>query len=167
LKDNALMTISKGSRLPDAVFTTMTSEGPTQMTGAEIFDKRKVVLFAVPGAFTPTCNNKHLPGFLSHAGDFKSKGVDTIACVSVNDVFVLDAWSKQNGASSDITFLADGNGDFTQAVGLELDASGLGMGIRSKRYSMLVEDGVVSILNVEENPGVAETSGAEAILAAL
>ena len=137
------------------------------MTTADVFDGRKVVLFAVPGAFTPTCHMKHLPGFVTHAGDLKAKGVDTIACVSVNDVFVLNAWADQSGAKDAVTFLADGSANFTKAIGLELDASGLGLGIRSQRYAMLVDDGVVAVLNLEEVPSSAEASSAEKILAAL
>ncbi len=161
------MSISVGDKLPDATFTTMTAEGPTQMNTADVFGGRKVVLFAVPGAFTPTCHMKHLPGFVTHAADLKAKGVDTIACVSVNDVFVLNAWADQSGAKDAVTFLADGSADFTKAIGMELDASGLGLGIRSQRYAMLVDDGVVAVLNLEEVPSSAEASSAEKILAAL
>ncbi len=161
------MSISVGDKLPDATFTTMTAEGPTQMSTADVFGGRKVVLFAVPGAFTPTCHMKHLPGFVTHAADLKAKGVDTIACVSVNDVFVLNAWADQSGAKDAVTFLADGSADFTKAIGMELDASGLGLGIRSQRYAMLVDDGVVAVLNLEEVPSSAEASSAEKILAAL
>ncbi|MGI9511853.1 MAG: peroxiredoxin [Anderseniella sp.] len=161
------MSISVGDKLPDATFTTMTAEGPTQMSTADVFGGRKVVLFAVPGAFTPTCHMKHLPGFVTHAADFKAKGVDTIACVSVNDVFVLNAWADQSGAKDAVIFLADGSADFTRAIGMELDASGLGLGIRSQRYAMLVDDGVVTALNLEEVPSSADASSAEKILAAL
>jgi peroxiredoxin len=161
------MSISVGDKLPEATFTTMTSEGPTQMTTADVFAGRKVVLFAVPGAFTPTCHMKHLPGFVTHAADLKAKGVDDIACVSVNDVFVMNAWSDQSGASNAVTFLADGSAEFTKAIGMELDASGFGMGIRSKRYAMLVDDGVVKVINEEEVPSSAEVSSAEKILEAL
>ncbi len=161
------MSISVGDKLPDATFTTMTAEGPTQMSTADVFGGRKVVLFAVPGAFTPTCHMKHLPGFVTHAADLKAKGVDTIACVSVNDVFVLNAWADQSGAKDAVTFLADGSADFTKAIGMELDASGLGLGIRSQRYAMLVDDGVVAVLNLEDVPSSAEASSAEKILAAL
>lgn len=161
------MTISVGDKLPEATFTTMTAEGPTQMTTSDVFSGRKVVVFAVPGAFTPTCHMKHLPGFVTHAADLKAKGVDTIACVSVNDVFVLNAWAEQSAAKDVVTFLADGSANFTKAIGMELDASGFGMGLRSKRYSMLVEDGVVKIFNLEEVPSTADASSAEKILAAL
>lgn len=161
------MSISVGDKLPEATFTTMTAEGPTQMSTADVFDGRKVVLFAVPGAFTPTCHMTHLPGFIAHAADLKAKGVDTIACVSVNDVFVLNAWADQSGAKDTLTFLADGSAYFTKAIGLELDASGFGLGIRSQRYAMLVDDGVVKVLNLEEVASSAEASSAEKILAAL
>ena len=161
------MSISVGDKLPDATFTTMTAEGPTQMTTADVFAGRKVVLFAVPGAFTPTCHMKHLPGFVAHAADLKTRGVDTIACVSVNDVFVLNAWADQSGAKDAVMFLADGSADFTKAIGMELDASALGLGIRSHRYAMLVDDGVVSVLHLEEVPSSADASSAEKILAAL
>ena len=142
------MSISVGDKLPEATFLTMTAEGPTQMSTADVFDGRKVVLFAVPGAFTPTCHMKHLPGFVTHADQLKAKGVESIACVSVNDVFVMNAWSEQSGAKDVLTFLADGNADFTKAIGMELDASGVGLWLRSQRYAMLVDDGVVTVLNV-------------------
>ncbi len=158
------MTIKTGDRLPDAYFTTMTAEGPTKLSTADVFGGRKVVLFAVPGAFTPTCHMKHLPGFIARADEIKAKGVDTIACVSVNDVFVMDAWAKSTGADGKIVFLADGNGDFARAIGMDLDASGFGMGTRSKRYSMLVDDGTVTALNVEPAPGQAVESGADKLL---
>jgi peroxiredoxin len=161
------MTISVGEKMPDATFNVMTAEGPGQMTTAELFDGRKVAIFAVPGAFTPTCHMKHLPGFVSNADALKAKGVDTIACVSVNDVFVMDAWAEHSGAKDKITFLADGSANFTKAIGMELDASGFGMGIRSKRYAMLVDDGVVKVINEEDAPGSAEISSAEEMLKAL
>ena len=161
------MTISVGDKMPEATFNVMTAEGPGQMTSAELFDGRKVVIFAVPGAFTPTCHMKHLPGFISNADALKAKGVDTIACVSVNDVFVMKAWAEQSGAKDKITFLADGSANFTKAIGMDLDASGYGMGIRSKRYAMLVDNGVVKVINEEDAPGKAEISSAEKILKAL
>ncbi|MDX1717809.1 MAG: peroxiredoxin [Anderseniella sp.] len=161
------MTISVGDKMPEATFNVMTAEGPGQMTSAELFDGRKVVIFAVPGAFTPTCHMKHLPGFISNADALKAKGVDTIACVSVNDVFVMNAWAEQSGAKNKITFLADGSANFTKAIGMDLDASGFGMGIRSKRYAMLVDNGVVKVINEEDAPGKAEISSAEEILKAL
>ena len=161
------MAIDVGSRLPDASFRTITPSGPATKTTADVFTGKRVVLFAVPGAFTPTCNNNHLPGFLANADAFKAKGIDTIACTAVNDAFVLDAWSKSTGAGDKILFLADGNGEFARALGLDFDASGAGLGIRSKRYAMLVDDGVVKALNVEDVPGKAEKSAAEALLEAI
>jgi peroxiredoxin len=143
------MTIKAGDRLPDAKFTVMTADGPAPKTTADIFAGKTVALFAVPGAFTPTCSAKHLPGFVQQAADLKAKGVDAIACVSVNDVFVMNAWGKDQGVGDDVIMLADGNGDFTKAIGLELDGSKFGMGPRSQRYSMIVKDGVVQTLNVE------------------
>jgi peroxiredoxin len=153
--------IKVGDRLPSSKFKVMTAEGPAEKTTDDIFKGKKVVLFAVPGAFTPTCHRNHLPGFLSNADKIKAKGVDTIAVTGVNDVFVMDAWKKSTGAEGKIEFLADGSADFAKAIGLSLDASAGGLGIRSKRYSMLVEDGVVKSLNIEETPGKAELSGAE------
>jgi glutaredoxin/glutathione-dependent peroxiredoxin len=145
----------------------MTATGPSETTTGELFKGKKAVLFAVPGAFTPTCHNKHLPGFVQHAEAFKAKGVDLIACTSVNDVFVLDAWAKSTGAQGIVTFLADGNGAFAKAIGLEMDGSAIGFGTRSKRYAMLLEDGVVKALHVEDKPGTAEQSSAERLLADL
>ncbi len=161
------MTIAPGATLPEATFVTMTAEGPLPMTTNDVFAGRKVVLFAVPGAFTPTCHNEHLPGFLSNAEAIKQKGVDTIACIAVNDVFVMDAWAKASGIGSEILMLADGNGDFAKATGLDLDGSGLGMGVRSRRYAMIVDDGTMTALNIEETPGTADASGAAAILSLL
>ena len=160
------MTIKVGDKLPQATFTVMGPDGPGPKTGDELFKGKTVALFAVPGAFTPTCSAKHLPGFKEKAAELKAKGVDTIACVSVNDVFVMDAWGKAQGVGSDILMLADGNGDFTKAVGLELDASRFGMGPRSQRYSMVVEDGVVKELNVEAG-GEFRVSAADYMLAQL
>jgi glutaredoxin/glutathione-dependent peroxiredoxin len=159
--------IKVGDTLPDATFAVMTSSGPGARTTADVFKGRKVALFAIPGAFTPTCHNNHLPGFMVNADRFKAKGVDAIACVAVNDVFVMDAWAKATRAGDTIEFLADGSADFARAIGLELDGSARGMGIRSQRYAMLVDDGVVKILNVEDMPGKAEVSGADALLAAI
>lgn len=161
------MTISVGDHLPEATFRVMTADGPAPRTTAEIFGGKKVVLFAVPGAFTPTCHRNHLPGFVEKAAAIHEKGIDTIAVVSVNDVFVMDAWAKATGAGEKITFLADGNGDFAKAIDLVLDASAGGLGIRSKRYSMVVDNGVVKHLAIEEAPGKAEKSGAAALLANL
>jgi peroxiredoxin len=161
------MVIAVGDRLPDATFRVMSPDGPVSRSTDDIFAGKRVVLFAVPGAFTPTCNNSHLPGFLNNIEGFKAKGIDTIACTAVNDVFVLDAWSKSTGAGDKITFLSDGNGLFAKALGLEHDGTPNGLGIRSKRYAMLVEDGVVLELSVEDSPGVADVSTAEKLLARL
>ena len=157
------MTIKVGDRLPSATFMTMTPEGPKPKTTDELFKGKKVVLFAVPGAFTPTCHKNHLPGFLTNADKIRQKGIDTIAVTGVNDVFVMDAWKKATAADK-VDFLADGNGEFAKAIDLTLDASGLGLGTRSRRYSMLVEDGVVKKLNIEEAPGKVEVSGGDALL---
>jgi peroxiredoxin len=158
------MAIKVGDRLPDAKFRVMGSEGPAVKSTGDIFKGKKVVLFAVPGAFTPTCSNNHLPGFLQNADAFKQKGIDTIAVTGVNDVFVMDAWKKASGAGSKIEFLSDGNGEFAKALDMTLDGSGFGLGTRSKRYAMLVDDGVVKKLNVEDVAGKAEVSGAENLL---
>ena len=160
------MTISVGDRLPDASFTTMTDEGPQKISTSEVFAGQKVVLFAVPGAFTPTCHAKHLPGFIQQAAAIKAKGVDRIACVAVNDVFVLGAWAKQLGAGN-IQFLSDGRGIFTRAIGMETDPPERPYGPRSERYAMIVEDGKVTALFVEPKPGQAIESSAESVLAAL
>ena len=144
------MAIKVGDKLPTATFTVMGADGPKPVSTEELFKGKTVALFAVPGAFTPTCSQRHLPGFKDKAADLKTKGVDQIACVSVNDVFVMAAWGKDQGVGGDIAMLADGNGDFTKAIGLELDASRFGMGPRSQRYSMIVKDGVVTSLNVEQ-----------------
>jgi peroxiredoxin len=156
--------IKVGDRLPNTKFKVMTAEGPAERTTDDVFKGKKVVLFAVPGAFTPTCHKNHLPGFLKSADTIKAKGVDTIAVTGVNDVFVMDAWKKDTGAAGKIEFLADGSADFAKALELSLDASAGGLGIRSKRYSMIVEDGVVKALNVEEAPGKADLSGADNLL---
>ena len=158
------MAIKVGDRLPEAKFRVMTAEGPGWKTTNEVFKGKKVVLFAVPGAFTPTCHKNHLPGFVQNAAAIKAKGVDSIAVTAVNDGFVMDAWKKASNAEGKIEFLADGNGEFAKAIDMTLDGSGNGLGLRSKRYSMLVEDGVVKKLNVEEAPGKAETSSADALL---
>jgi len=156
--------IKVGDRLPNTKFKVMTAEGPAERTTDDVFKGKKVVLFAVPGAFTPTCHKNHLPGFLNNADTIKGKGVNTIAVTGVNDVFVMDAWKKATGAEGKIEFLADGSADFAKALELSLDASAGGLGIRSKRYSMIVEDGVVKALNVEEAPGKADLSGADNLL---
>ena len=161
------MAIKVGDRLPNATFTTMTADGPKPQTTDDIFKGKKVVLFAVPGAFTPTCHKNHLPGFLQNADKIKAKGIDTIAVTGVNDVFVMDAWKKSTGADGKIEFLADGAAAFAKAIGLSLDLSERGLGMRSQRYSMLVEDGVVKSLNIEDAPGKADISGAENLLKGL
>jgi glutaredoxin/glutathione-dependent peroxiredoxin len=144
------MTIIAGDRIPDAELRTMTPDGPTVVKSADVLGTGKVVLFAVPGAFTPGCSNVHLPGFVERAGELKAKGVTTIACVAVNDPFVMDAWGKAHGVGDDILLLSDGNGEFTAAMGLELDGSGFGLGKRSKRYAAIVEDGVLTSIDVDE-----------------
>ena len=160
------MTIKVGEKLPNATFRVMTAEGPKPKTTDEVFSGKKVVLFAVPGAFTPTCSKNHLPGFVTNAAAIKGKGIDTIAVTAVNDPFVMGAWKTASG-SDDIEFLADGSADFVKAVGLDLDASAMGLGTRSKRYCMVVDDGVVKSLAVEDSPGKADVSGAEALLKSL
>jgi peroxiredoxin len=160
------MPIKVGDRLPNATFMVMTPEGPKPRTTDEIFKGKKVVLFAVPGAFTPTCHKNHLPGFVKNAAAIKAKGVDTIAVTGVNDVFVMDAWKKASGGDS-IEFLADGSARFASAIGLTADLTERGLGIRSQRYAMVVEDGVVKTLNIEDAPGKAEISSAENLLKSL
>ena len=156
------MAIKQGDTVPTATFTTMGENGPAPMSTDDLFSGKRVVLFAVPGAFTPTCSAKHLPGFTEHADAIRAKGVDTIAATSVNDVFVMDAWGKQSGADG-VHMLADGNGEFAKAVGLTMDASGFGMGERSQRYAMVVNDGVVEQIFVE-GPGEFKVSSAEHVL---
>ena len=158
------MTIKVGDKLPQATLRLITADGPKPVTTQEFFSGKKIVLFGLPGAFTPTCHKNHLPGFLTEEAAFKAKGVDEIAMTSVNDHFVLGAWSEATGAKGHIDFLADGSGDFAKALGLELDASAGGLGLRSKRYSMLVVDGVVKELNIEPEPGKADVSSAEHLL---
>ncbi len=157
------MAIKVGDTLPAATFMTSTAEGPAPITTDDIFKGKTVALFAVPGAFTPTCSAKHLPGFKEKADALKAKGVDTIACVSVNDVFVMKAWGKDQGIGDEVLLLADGNGDFTRAVGLDFDGSKFGMGPRSQRYSLIAKDGVVTQLHVEE-AGQFKVSSAEYLL---
>ena len=161
------MTIKIGDRIPDATLTVMTENGPAPFKTRDLFGGKRVVMFALPGAFTPTCSNQHLPGFVAHADEIRAKGVDDIICLSVNDAFVMDAWGKQQNVGSKVKMVGDGNGDLTRAMGLDFDGSGFGMGTRSLRYSMLVEDGVVTKLNQEANPGEAKTSGAEAMIGQL
>lgn len=157
------MTIKVGDKLPEATFKVMKEGKPADLTTGELTAGKKVALFAVPGAFTPTCSARHLPGYKEKAAEFRAKGVDTIACVSVNDVFVMNAWGKDQQVGEDVVMLADGNGTFAKAVGLEMDGSGFGMGGRSKRYAMIVEDGVVKQLNVE-GPGEFKVSAADYLL---
>lgn len=159
------MQITEGDKLPQIKISKVGEDGPEQVDSREFFAGRKVALFAVPGAFTPTCSAKHLPGFTEKAQELKAKGVDEIACISVNDPFVMGAWQKADG-SKDVTMLADGNGDFAEAIGLTMDGSGFGMGKRSQRYSMLVDDGEVRKLNVEK-PGDFSVSSAEHMLGQL
>jgi len=161
------MAIKVGDKIPDATVSRMTSEGPKAITTGELFDGKKVVLFALPGAFTPTCSNQHLPGFLKHADEILKKGVSKIACLSVNDAFVMGAWGKDQGVGDKILMLADGSGAFTKALGLSLDLSAHGMGERSTRYAMIVDNRVVKFLGIESNPGVATESSAEKVLGAL
>ena len=156
------MTIKVGERIPEMTLSHMGASGPAPITTTELF-KGKVILFALPGAFTPTCSNQHLPGFIQKADAIKAKGVDRIVCMSVNDAFVMGAWGEQQKAGDKVMMVADGNGDFAKALGLTMDGSKFGMGLRSSRYSMLIEDGVVRSLNIEPGKG-AEVSGADAIL---
>ena len=154
------MTINVGDKMPSGALTTMTAEGPGPITTDELFAGKRVVLFSVPGAFTPTCSQKHLPGYVQNADELKANGVDTIACMAVNDVFVMDAWGKEQGAGEKVMMLADGNAEYAKALGLELDASGFGMGTRAQRFSLIVNDGVVEELNVE-GPGEFNVSSCE------
>ncbi len=158
------MTISEGDKIPEATLMHMTDKGPAPLKTSELFTGKKVVVFALPGAFTPTCSNQHLPGFVRLADDIKAKGIDTIACLSVNDAFVMGAWGENQNVGDKVLMLGDGNGELTEKLGLTMDGSGFGMGTRSTRYSMIVEDGVLKKLNLEGNPGQAVDSGAERIL---
>jgi peroxiredoxin len=160
------MTIKVGDRLPDVTLRVMTADGPAAKTTSEIFKGKKIVLFAVPGAFTRGCHRSHMPGYVQNADAIKAKGVDAIMVTAVNDAFVMDAWTKASNAEGKITPLADGSAEFAKAVGLEMDATGMGLGMRSKRYAMVIEDGVVKSLEVEPAPGVS-VSGAEHILKTL
>jgi peroxiredoxin len=161
------MTIKIGDKLPEVKFRVWSAEGPQVKTSDDIFKGKKVALFAVPGAYTGTCHKMHMPSVFMNAYAMKQKGVDTIAIVSVNDAFVLNAWKRDTDQRDEGLFLADGNAEFTKAIGMELDASGNGLGIRSKRYSMLVDDGVVKKLNLEASPGKVEVSGGETLLGQL
>ena len=160
------MAIQVGDKVPSTTLQHMTDSGPADISSDEVFGGKKVVVFALPGAFTPTCSAKHLPGFVEKAEAIKAKGVDTIACLSVNDAFVMGAWGKDQGAGDKVLMLADGSAAFTKAVGLELDLEDAGFGLRSQRYAMVVDDGVVSAVNVEQG-GEFKVSSAEAILDAL
>jgi len=159
------MTIKVGDRIPDAKFMTLTADGPKALTTADIFAGKKVALFAVPGAFTPTCHLQHLPGFVARADELKTKGVHTIACTAVNDVFVMDEWAKATGSAGKVVMLTDDSAAFAKAIGLDIDltGAGIGLGVRSKRYAMLVDDGVVKVLNVDDSPPVHEKSSAETL----
>ena len=160
------MPLKVGDKIPEVTLKAMTSDGIEDVSTGELFRGRKVVLFALPGAFTPTCSAKHLPGFIEKADEIKSKGVDEIVCLAVNDAFVMGAWAKAHGAGDAVKLVADGNAEFSRAVGLDFDGSNFGMGVRSQRYAAIVDDGVVTHLAVEE-PMKFEVSSAEAILAAL
>jgi len=160
------MAIAVGDSVPDVQLRTMTSEGPKPVSSSEVLGKGKVVLFAVPGAFTPTCSDHHLPGFVARADEIRANGVDTIVCLSVNDPFVMGAWGTDQEVGDRVLMVADGNGEFTHAVGLELDGSGFGLGTRSQRYAAILEDGVVKSLFVEQKSGL-DVSSAESVLAAL
>jgi len=160
------MAIKVGDKVPAAKLQIKTKDGVQTKTTDEIFSGKRVVLFALPGAFTPTCSAKHLPGFVNNHKALMSKGIDSVACLSVNDAFVMDAWGKDQGVEDKVLMLADGNGEFTKAVGLTMDGTGYGMGLRSQRYAMLLDDGVIKTLNVEA-PGAFEVSSAESILKAL
>ena len=161
------MSLKVGDTLPDAIFHVMTEDGPAPRKSADIFPGKKVVLIAVPGAFTPTCSMNHLPGYIEHADEIKSKGVDEILVTGVNDVFVMSAWAKATGGKGKVTFLADGSADFAKAADMTLDLSKRGLGIRSQRYAAIVDDGKVKMLAVEANPGEADLTKVENVLEAL
>ena len=160
------MPIKAGDRMPQGTFKTMTAEGPKDISTEELFKGKKVVLFSVPGAFTPTCDAKHLPGFLQHARDIRAKGVDTIACMAVNDVFVMSAWGKSSNTADKVLMLADGNGEYARALGLSMDASRFGMGTRGQRFAIVVDNGIAKQIYVEA-PGEFKVSAAEHVLANL
>ena len=160
------MAISARDRIPDITLRTMSADGPAAIQSTDVLGKGRVVLFAVPGAFTPTCSDHHLPGFVLRADDLADKGVDVVACVSVNDPFVMGAWGQAQGTDGKVLMLADGNGEFAAAMGLEMDGSGFGLGTRSRRYAAIIDDGVVTELMVEPGPGL-EASSADAVLAKL
>lgn len=158
------MAIEVGDRVPHATLYRMTDGAPAPVTTEELLDGKRVLLFGLPGAFTPTCSAAHLPGYVAHADEIRAKGVDAIVCVSVNDPYVMDAWGKTRNADGKVMMVADPNGELTRALGLELDLSQRGLGVRSQRYAMVVDDGVVKHLNIEDAPGKAEKSGAETML---
>jgi len=160
------MAIKAGERMPAGTFKRMTREGPKDLTTEELFKGKRVVLFSVPGAFTPTCDAKHLPGFVQLADQILAKGVDTIACMAVNDVFVMNAWGKASSVGDKVLMLADGNGDYARALGLEMDGSKFGMGMRGKRFALIVKDGVATTVDIEE-PGQFKVSAAEHVLGQL
>ena len=160
------MAIAVGDSIPDVQLMTMTKDGPRPISSSEALGKGKVVVFAVPGAFTPTCSDHHLPGFVMRADDIRAKGVDSIACLSVNDPFVMGAWGRDQNVGTSVLMLSDGNGEFTAAVGLPMDGSGIGLGARSQRYAAIIDDGIVTWLGVEPGPGLSASS-AEEVLAAL
>jgi glutaredoxin/glutathione-dependent peroxiredoxin len=160
------MTIKAGERMPEGKFKTMGEKGPQDLTTAQLFDGKRVVLFSVPGAFTPTCDAKHLPGYLELADKLRAKGIDTIACMAVNDVFVMNAWGKASNVAGKVLMLADGNGDYARALGLEFDGKGFGMGTRGQRFAIVVDNGVAKQVDIEA-PGQFKVSAAEAVLAKL
>ena len=160
------MAIKAGDKMPAGTFKTMSKDGPQDLTTDQLFKGKKVVLFSVPGAFTPTCDAKHLPGFVEKAGEIKAKGVDTIACMAVNDVFVMNAWGKASNVGEKVLMLADGNAEYSKALGLELNATGFGMGIRGQRFAIYVDNGVVKGLHIE-GPGEFKVSSAEHVLGTL
>jgi peroxiredoxin len=160
------MSIAVGERVPDVQLMMMRDGRPTPVRSGEVLGRGKVVLFAVPGAFTPTCSDYHLPGFVLRAAELRAKGVDAIVCVAVNDPFVMDAWGQDQGVGEDVVMLADGNGEFTDAMGLQMDGRSFGLGTRSQRYAAVIEDGVIAALHVESGPGL-DVSSAESVLASL
>lgn len=161
------MTINVGDKMPEGTLMTMTADGPQPVPSAELFAGKKVILFGVPGAFTPTCSAKHVPSYVQNASALREKGVDTVACMSVNDPFVMGAWGKEQNAGDAVTMLADGSADYTKAIGMELDLTARGMGMRCQRFSVIVDDGKVTAVNIESNPGAVENTGAETALTQL
>jgi peroxiredoxin len=157
------MAIKVGDKLPEATFMTMSADGPKPMTTAEVFGGKKVALFAVPGAFTPTCHKTHMPGFVARMDELKKKGFDAVACTAVNDVFVMTEWAKATNATGKVLMLADGAADFAKKIGMDMDLSARGLGVRSKRYAMAVDNGVVKVFNIEEQPGQVSASSAETL----